>query len=289
MTTRPRPRTPLRRFVPDSWLRIHPAWPASPWAPLPEGTVVCNICHWTGDGFDGLGHSESADCPSCGAIARDRFLFLCLQQRVPEQAGLTLLETSPRLGREYRAAMRRWFDYRASDYDNRAHRADLVLDLQDIDLPDDSFDIVLSSHVLEHLPDTDRALDELYRVIKPGGHLILLVPVLQGETAPPTEPEFHGDATEVFWRFGPDLTGRLAERGFDVHILCPADLITSVEVGEAIDDEPAYGEFDSQAIVAALAGRDLTCVVTREQARRHVIRPSYMFLAWDCSVPVGDD
>ncbi len=250
---------------------------------------MCNICHWTGEGFDGLGHSESAGCPSCGAIGRDRFLFLCLQQRVPEQAGLTLLETSPRLGRDYRAAMRHWFDYRASDYDDRAHRADLVLDLQDIDLPDDSLDVVLCSHVLEHLPDTDRALDELYRVVKPGGHLLLLVPVLQGETAPPTEPEFHDDTTEVFWRFGPDLTGRLAGRGFDVHILCPADLITSVEVGEAIDYESEHVEFDSQAIVAALAGRDLTCVVTCEQAKRHVIRPSYMFLAWDCSVPVGDD
>ncbi len=289
MASRSRVRRWLRRLVPAPLLRIHPDWPASPWDPPPDGTSVCNICHWTGDQFQGLGHSESATCPSCGAIARDRFVFLCLQQQVPAQPGLALLETSPRLGRDYRAAMRRWFDYCASDFDDRAHRADLVLDLQDVDLPDDSLDVVVCSHVLEHVPDTDRALDELYRIIKPGGHLLLLVPVLQGQTAPPTEPEFHDDTTEVFWRFGPDLTGRLAERGFDVRILCTEDLITSVERGVAIDHEPEHVEVDSHAIVAALAGRDLTCVVTREQSKRHVIRPSYMFLAWDCSVPVGDD
>jgi acyl-ACP thioesterase len=38
--------------------------------------------------------------------------------------------------------------------------------------------------------------------------MFLQVPVLQGRTAPPVEPEFHGDNTPVFWRFGPELTDR---------------------------------------------------------------------------------
>ena len=67
-------------------------------------------------------------------------------------------------------------------------------------MPDAHLDVVMTSHVLEHVPDTGKALDEVYRVLKPGGSLVLLVPVLQGATAPPDGPEFHGDATPVFWR-----------------------------------------------------------------------------------------
>ncbi|MDX6698765.1 MAG: hypothetical protein QOE65_2162 [Solirubrobacteraceae bacterium] len=36
----------------------------------------------------------------------------------------------------------------------------------------------------------------------------ILVPVVQGVTAPPPEPEYHEDNTLVHWRFGPDLTAR---------------------------------------------------------------------------------
>ncbi len=41
---------------------------------------------------------------------------------------------------------------------------------------DDSFDFVYSSHTLEHVVDASEALRNWYRVVKPGGHLILLVP-----------------------------------------------------------------------------------------------------------------
>ena len=58
------------------------------------------------------------------------------------------------------------------------------------------------------------------RILAPGGRLALQVPVLQGETAPPTEPEFHGDNTPVFWRFGFDLTDRLRSAGFDTRLAC---------------------------------------------------------------------
>jgi hypothetical protein len=74
------------------------------------------------------------------------------------------------------------------------------------------------------VPDTDKALSELRRVMAPGGHLLLQVSVLQGRTAPPTEPAFHGDNTPMFWRFGFDLTARLRANGFTTDLLCPAEL-----------------------------------------------------------------
>lgn len=44
-----------------------------------------------------------------------------------------------------------------------------VGDAMQLQYPDESFDIVISSHVYEHVPDADKMMDELYRVLKPGG------------------------------------------------------------------------------------------------------------------------
>ena len=53
---------------------------------------------------------------------------------------------------------------------------DLVCDIVDIPEPATSFDVILCSEVLEHLPDAIRVLDEFRRLLKPGGQLILTAP-----------------------------------------------------------------------------------------------------------------
>jgi SAM-dependent methyltransferase len=55
-------------------------------------------------------------------------------------------------------------------------RIDLVSDIAAIPAPDESFDAILCSEVLEHVPDPTRALDEFARLLKPGGRLILTAP-----------------------------------------------------------------------------------------------------------------
>lgn len=42
-------------------------------------------------------------------------------------------------------------------------------DIQDIPYPDESFDGVIANHMLYHVPDKDRALSEIFRVLKPDG------------------------------------------------------------------------------------------------------------------------
>ncbi len=244
----------------------------------------CNICWWSGASFRGTDHCESAVCPDCDSIARDRFLFYCFLLRTPP-ASYRVLETSPRLGAEYRQAMRQWFDYRASDFDERSHRADLKLDLQNIELNSGSVDILLTPHVLEHVPDTDRALEEIHRLLTPGGRMYLQVPILQGETARPVEPEFHGDDTPVEWRFGPDLTGRLREHGFLTRLLCTGDLDRLVEDGVRAWPGQSSPEFDVEAILEALPPEDLESVVEPELARKLGFVPSYMFLTWEARKP----
>jgi SAM-dependent methyltransferase len=226
---------------------------------------------------------ESARCPQCGSIARDRFLLWCAMTRTPRPALQRVLETSPRMGPEYRQAMRAWFRYRASDFDERSHVADLRIDLQAIDLPDASVDLVLTPHVLEHVPETDRALAELRRVLAPGGRAYLQVPLLQGATAPPTEPEFHDDDTPVFWRFGWDLTDRLRAHGFAVDVLVPDAFRRLLADPTARRDD--QGEFLLSSIVPHPRPSDLVAVADDALAHRLGFEPAHQHVVWECRVP----
>lgn len=266
---------PLRPFVPVS--------------PAPPGVRRCAVCRWQGDAFGGVDHCESSVCPQCGAIGRDRWLFHCLTSCVPGIGARTrLMETSPRLGHPYKDAMAARVSYLASDYDQRAHKADVAIDLQKIDLPDASLDVVMTSHVLEHVPDTSAALSELYRVLVPGGSVILLVPVLQGVTAPPAEPEFHGDDTPVFWRFGLDLTKTLQSHGFETRLLCTADFARHASSGNAHWPEGISPEWDVDSILAATDADDLTVICDDALAATLGLVPSYMYLAWHARKPAND-
>ena len=55
-------------------------------------------------------------------------------------------------------------------------RIDLVSDITEIPAPDASFDAILCSEVLEHIPEPTHALDEFMRLLRPGGTLILSAP-----------------------------------------------------------------------------------------------------------------
>jgi SAM-dependent methyltransferase len=105
--------------------------------------------------------------------------------------------------------------------DVEAGRADLTLDIEEPDLPSSSFDVVVCSHVLEHVDDR-KALAELHRVLRPGGLCILLAPIVEGwdttfEDAAITSPEaravYFGQFDHVRY-YGADFRGRIREAGF---------------------------------------------------------------------------
>jgi SAM-dependent methyltransferase len=104
------------------------------------------------------------------------------------------------------------------------------MDLTDIQYPDGAFDIVMVSHVLEHIPDDRRAMRELRRVTSPGGWALLQVPLRDGPTLEDpsiTDPDERvrafGQADHVRM-YGPDIAERLTQGGFRVEVLGPAHL-----------------------------------------------------------------
>jgi phosphatidylethanolamine/phosphatidyl-N-methylethanolamine N-methyltransferase len=48
-----------------------------------------------------------------------------------------------------------------------------VMDVEDLHYPDESFDVVIAQYVVTAVPDPEQALDEFYRVLKPGGEIII--------------------------------------------------------------------------------------------------------------------
>jgi len=54
--------------------------------------------------------------------------------------------------------------------------ADVKADICDLPFTDNSFDVIFCNHVLEHIPDDTKAMNELYRILKPGGWGIFQIP-----------------------------------------------------------------------------------------------------------------
>jgi SAM-dependent methyltransferase len=108
-------------------------------------------------------------------------------------------------------------------------------DLTRLTYPDGSFDLVLTSETLEHVPDLDTALREIKRVLVPGGRHIFTVPVLPGTPRTYSRTIVRADGTfeewairiahpggdwgyPVFTEFGVDLPHVLRQAGFEVDI-----------------------------------------------------------------------
>ena len=62
------------------------------------------------------------------------------------------------------------------------NNVDFKMDLRAIGLKSESFDLVFASHVLEHIDDDEVALEEVYRILKPGGVAVLPVPIVAEAT-----------------------------------------------------------------------------------------------------------
>ncbi len=113
-------------------------------------------------------------------------------------------------------------DYVTADLDPA--RAMVQMDLTDIQLPDESFDVIYCSHVLEHIPDDLRAMRELFRVLRLTGWAVLQVPVWRDVTDEDLSVTDHEARGERFSQmdhvraYGKDYAERLAQAGFQVTV-----------------------------------------------------------------------
>jgi ubiquinone/menaquinone biosynthesis C-methylase UbiE len=110
------------------------------------------------------------------------------------------------------------------------------MDINDINYPEESFDVIYCSHVLEHVADDRRAMREFYRVLKADGWAILLVPVTAevtiedlATTDPAERLRLFGQEDHVR-RYGPDYVERLREAGLRVEVTTASDFLSDKQI-----------------------------------------------------------
>ena len=117
-------------------------------------------------------------CPRCAASDRDRLYALYFEERLkntPPGKKYNLLDIAPSALRPY-LKKKPEINYRCCDL--YFPDVDDKVDLTDMSIYEDGrFDIFVCSHVLEHIKDDKKAMRELYRVLKPGGWGIAMVPI----------------------------------------------------------------------------------------------------------------
>jgi len=102
--------------------------------------------------------------------------------------------------------------------------ADVKMDVHNIPFEENSFDVVICNHVLEHVDDSNKVMREFYRVMRPGGWGIFQVPIDNNnpntiEDKSVTDPK---ERERLYWQsdhlrlFGRDYGDRLSKAGFKV-------------------------------------------------------------------------
>lgn len=178
---------------------------------------------------------SNAMCPDCGSLERHRFFWAALNAlwrkgELAQKGKMLHVAPESALEPKFKAV----FDYISIDLDGS--QAMQAMDITSLDFPDVYFDAVVCNHVLEHVPDDIMALEEIYRVLKPGGWASLQVP-LKGDitfedptiTDPTERVKYFGQDDHVR-QYGQDYIQRLHKAGFKTWILSKNEIFTSIEL-----------------------------------------------------------
>lgn len=177
---------------------------------------------------------ENALSPSTLSLERHRLLWLYLKNETsffslenplkvlhiaPEQCFLDIFRKQQNL------------DYITSDLESPI--ADVKADICDLPFENEAFDVVFCNHVLEHIPNDTKAMQELFRVLKKGGMGIFQIPqdttrTTTFEDNSITNPK---ERAKIFGQYdhvrvyGLDYFDKLRSIGFKVEEVCYAKKI----------------------------------------------------------------
>lgn len=223
----------LRRVVPES---VRPTVKALGFRlvrPIYAGSgVSCPVCGRSFRRLLNVGSKAEPrhQCPGCGCYDRHRLLALHLAGGGTDLSpGRRVLHFAPEPNVSRLFATRPGLVYVTGDLGSR--EADVQLDITRLPLRSASIDLVLCSHVLEHVPNDDQAMAELLRVLATEGVALLQVPIKEAgrtveidELTSETERRRMAGAHGHVRSYGPDFGERLRSQGFDVGVVTPASL-----------------------------------------------------------------
>jgi SAM-dependent methyltransferase len=138
----------------------------------------CTICGHVGRFYSyGFPLAVDCSCPSCLSLERHRALAICANEE-PLFEGKDILHFAPEPGLAAFIRRKGVRSYKTCDLFRTD--VDFRVDICAIALPDQSFDVVVCVHVLEHVPDDRKAMAELRRILRPSGMAVVMVPMEEG-------------------------------------------------------------------------------------------------------------
>lgn len=169
----------LIRFVPRKYLQLVSHFPLKFYAFFMRGDAYeCTVCNHKTNKFLPYGRlnpRENALCPNCLALERHRLMYLYLKTKTNFfTANHKVLHVAPEYCFIDRFEKLSNLDYLTADIESPL--AKVRMDIEKIQYPDNSFDVIFCNHVLEHVEHFDVATKELFRVLKPGGFAIMQSP-----------------------------------------------------------------------------------------------------------------
>lgn len=175
--------------------------------------------------------NKYAICPTCRSHDRERLYRLYIENETDlVSSDKKVLHIAPEINLRKWLSANEKLQYVCGDLfpqDDQTER----IDVTNINYPDNTFDFILCSHVLEHIPDDIKAMQELCRVLKKGGWGILQVPIALSidktfEDFSVSTPE---ERKKVFGQedhvriYARDYIDRLKNAGFSVKVFNHAD------------------------------------------------------------------
>lgn len=173
----------------------------------------------------GVEPRSNAVCPGCNSLERHRLLCLYLNERTNIFSGnLSILHVAPEYILQKKLCALPGVRYLSIDLKHKL--AMRKMDLTRLTIPNNVFDVILASHVLEHIRDDREAMRELYRVLKPGGWAIIqsrLDKKLHAtfefpDNATPEYRAYVSGSKDHFRVYGRDYKQKLEAIGFQVTV-----------------------------------------------------------------------
>ncbi|MCM1215147.1 MAG: GT-D fold domain-containing glycosyltransferase [Lachnospiraceae bacterium] len=198
----------------------------------------CGFLYWNAD-FQ-LESKENYGCPVCGAYDRDRLMIAFLEEvRAEGSEKLRMLQIAPSPAIERYALGREDILYESTDL--MMEGVTFQADLQHMDMvADETYDIIVCAHVLEHVENDARAMQELHRILKPDGVCLVLVPLIVGKQD--TEEQWGCSIEENWRRFGQGDHSRLYGKEDFIRRLQTAGFYVN-ELGKEWFGEAFYQEY----------------------------------------------
>jgi SAM-dependent methyltransferase len=196
---------------------------------------------------------ERFACPHCESFDRERHLRLFLDR-------LGLMDAVRGGAVLHMAPERRLRDYIESHGPGTYVRGDLStehegvqeIDLQHIPYPDETFDMVICNHILEHVDDATAALREMHRVLKPSGRAICQTPFAARLTTTFADPLLQSPDDRLFFYgqedhvrlFGADIAQWFRQAGFVGRLVPHAEILPDVDPeGFGVNEKEPFFDF----------------------------------------------